>query len=126
MENTSKSWEHHYNRYISYFQSVITIGIMSNSKNKKEAEKNATLKINNKNGVNYCVFDQTPFELTDTEEWKPEFESDIVKEGISFSFNPDKKTKNIIATRLGKDINSLTDLDCEDFVKQSIEVALKK
>jgi hypothetical protein len=113
-------------RYISYFQSVLTIGIMSNGKSMQEAEKKSSIKIKDKSGVNYCVFEQTPFELTDTEEWKPEFEPEETPDGIKFRFDPDEKTKNVIATRLGKDIGDLTDSDLEDFIKQSIEIALKK
>lgn len=111
-------------RFISYFQSVMTIGIMSRAKSVQEAEKKAQVKMKNKDGVNYCVFDQTPFELTGTEEWTPEFERDIGEEGVSFKFNPDDKTKNIIATRLSKKVEDVTEDDIEDFVKQSVERAL--
>ena len=113
-------------RYISYFQSVLTIGIMTRAKNHEEAEKKATIKMKDKNGVNYCVFEQTDFELSDTEEFKPEIERDLTQDGIGFKLNLDENTRNIIATRLSKNIEDVTDTDVEDFVKQSIETALNR
>lgn len=113
-------------KYISYFQSVLTIGIMNNAKNEEEAEHKAKIKLKNKDGVNYCAFDQTDFELTDTEIWEPEIESKEIEGGINLDFKPDEKTKNIIATRLQKSISDLTNEDIEQFVKESIENALKR
>jgi len=98
---------------------------MSRAENHKEAEKKSLETMKNSDGVNYCMFEQTPFELTDTESWRPEFEADMSADGMSFRFNPDDKTKNVIATRLGKDVAVLTDRDYEDFVKMSIEMALQ-
>jgi len=112
--------------YISYFQSVLTIGIMTRAKDYDEAEKKASIKMMDKSGVNYCVFEQTPFELSDTEEWQPEFERDLTQDGIGFKLNLSENTRNIIATRLSKNVKGLSDTDIEDFVKQSIETALKK
>ena len=108
-------------KYITYFQSVITIGIMNRADNGEKALKNAKSTMHNGNIGNCCAFEQTPFEPTWTEEWQPEFEHDLGKEGLAFRFNPDEKTKNIIATKLGKNTEDLTDSDCENFVKQSID-----
>ena len=113
-------------KYISYFQSVLTIGIMSDAKNENEADRKAKLKLKDKSGVNYCVFNQTDFELTDTERWEPEIDSQEIEGGINLKFNPDDKTKNIIATRLQKPVNDLASEDIERFVKESIEAALKE
>lgn len=112
-------------KYISYFQSVLTIGIMNHAKSEEEAEQKAKLKLQDKEGVNYCVFDQTDFELTDTELWEPEINSQEIDGGINFSFNPNAKTRNIIATRLQKPVDALTNDDIERFAKESIENALK-
>ena len=119
VENTEK-------RYISYFQSVLTIGIMSRGGNEEEAEKKANLIMQNKeNGVNYCIFEQSPFELTGTDEFSPELELDpTAKDGIALKFNPDEKTKVIIATRLCKKADELIDSDYEAFIKESIETHL--
>ena len=123
---TNKSVKHEQRKFISYFQSVITIGIMNDAEGYEDAEIKANKKINDKKAINYCVFEQTPFELTDTEEWNPEFEMNTTPQGLSINFNPDVKTKNVIATRLGKDIKDMSDSDYADFVKESIEASLKK
>ena len=112
-------------RYISYFQSVLSIGVMTYAKNSEKAASKAKLKLKDKGGVNYCVFDQTDFELSNTEKWEPEVDSQEVEGGIDFKFKPDAKTKNIIATRLHKPVDSLTSDDLEQFAKESIERALK-
>lgn len=112
-------------KYISYFQSVITIGILSNGENASEAASKASKKLLSKDGVNHCVFDQTNFKLSETEEWNPEFEvEDASKDGLQFRFNPDDQTRNIIATRMQKQADELTEEDCERFVKEAIESSL--
>ena len=110
--------------FISYFQSVITIGMMSTGTNSKEAAKKARLKFLNKEGVDHCFFDQTDFTLSSVEEWKPGLESKATPEGIEFKFNPDDKTKNVIATRLQKNMNEMTDDDYHRFVKEAIQKEL--
>lgn len=51
--------------YVSYFQSVITIGILTKAKSIEEAERKATLA--RENNVAH-FFEQTPMEMSDTEE----------------------------------------------------------
>lgn len=119
--NTKQSEE---KRYVCFFQSVLTVGIMSRGKTQKDAERKALLSMRDVNGVNYCSFNQTPLEHTSTEQWQPEFEPDFASNALSFKFDPDEKTKNVIATRLGKRVEELTDADLEVFVKESIEMAL--
>jgi len=97
---------------------------MSRGKTQEEAKKKAVLSMEDVNSVNYCSFNQSPFECTGTEKWRPEFEPDFALDGLSFKFNPDEKTKNVIATRLNKRMEDLTDSDLEDFVKDSIETSL--
>ena len=114
-------------KYISYFQSVITIGILSNGENASEAASEASKKLLSKDGVNHCVFDQTNFKLSETEEWNPEFEAeDVSEDGFHFRFNPDNQTRNVIATRMQKQVDELTDEDCERFVKEAIEFSLHR
>ena len=112
-------------QWISYFQSVLTIGVMTRASSISEAEILAKEKMKNKDGVNYCLFEQTPFELTDTDHYEPEFEAEGTKDGLAFRFNPDNQTKNIIATRLGKQVDDLDSTDLDRFVKESIDIALK-
>jgi len=113
-------------KYISYFQSVITIGIMSNGVNSREAGEKAKDKLLNPDGVNHCYFEQTDFNLSSVEQWKPEISlENFDSDGMVFKFNPDEHTKNIIATRLHKDVSTLTEDDYQLFVKNSIQVSLK-
>ena len=112
-------------KYISYFQSVITIGVLSEGKNAEEASLKAEKKLLSKDGVNHCVFEQTDFKLSETEVWEPEFETEEVsQDGLHFRFNPDDRTRNIIATRMQKRVEDLTQEDCERFVKEAIEDSL--
>lgn len=112
-------------RYISYFQSVITLGITSEGETEQEAMDNAKAKLTNKDGVNHCFFDQTPFEIVATEDWEPEIEASKEATGLKFNFDPSEETKNVIATRLQKDVQDLTDEDYEEFVKGSLQKALE-
>jgi len=60
--------------YISYFQSVSTIGIINRAKTVREAEFKAATKLKNSDFM--CgVVNQTPFELHATDEWTPTLES---------------------------------------------------
>ena len=111
-------------RYVCFFQSVLTIGVMSRGKTQQEAEQKAQLMMHDKSGLNYCAFDQSPFEMTEVQKWEPEFETDLSSDKLSFLFDPDDSTKNVIATRLGKKAEELTDTDLEMFVKDSIDMAL--
>lgn len=112
-------------RHISYFQSVITLGILTEGETKEEAISRASRKMEQHEGVDHCFFDQTPFENVATEEWSPELESKTAEEGLSFNFNPSDKTKNVIATRLQKDVDELTDEDYELFIKESLQKSLE-
>ena len=56
--------------FISYFQSVTTIGIINRSKSAIEAEDKAKQKISESDFM--CgVIGQTPFEVSNTDEWEP-------------------------------------------------------
>lgn len=119
-------------QFISYFQSVITMGILTDAKNKKEAEEKARLKLKDKDSVNYCLFDQTGFELFKSEEWKPQFISGTETETLGnpdclkFTFNPTPDIKNIIASRLQKKPVNLTTEDLTQFVKESLKMSMKE
>jgi hypothetical protein len=111
--------------YVSYFQSVITVGVMTSAHNVKEAKEKAKKKLIDKQ-LNYCFFDQTPFKLTETEKCNVELQKYREGNGVVFAFNPDYKTKNVIATRLLKKPEELTEDDYATFVKESVELSLKK
>lgn len=110
--------------YISYFQSVTTIGIMTNGVSDQDAAKKAREKLLSKDGINYCHFDQTDFELSEVETWIPELDSVVSGGGVAFKFNPDEKTKNIIAERLHKNVSEITDSDYHEFVRDAIQKGL--
>jgi len=112
-------------RHISYFQSVITLGILTDGETIEEASKKASHKMKDSEGVDHCFFDQTNFEIVGSEEWSPEIESEKDVEGFKFNFSPSDETKNVIATRLQKDITDLTDEDIEIFVKESLQKSLE-
>jgi len=112
-------------QYISYFQSVITLGIVTDGENAEEASHRAAIKMKESDCVNHCFFDQTNFELVGTDTWNPELEANPEDgEGICFHFNPSEKTKNVIATRLCKAAKDLTEEDFETFVKESLQSVL--
>jgi len=125
--NTKPKELNQLNHYISYFQSVITIGILNVAEIEQEASKRAFEKLTNKDGVNHCFFDQTNFELEKTEQWKPEFSSEALGEingDMIFNINLSPETKSIIATRLQKDVEELTDADYANFLKESVQQSL--
>ena len=113
------------NGYVSYFQSVTTIGIITSANNIENAEIIANKKFDSQDGLCYCLFDQTPFHLTDTEPYNPELLPGSCEEGVSIRFNPNKDTSELIARKIGKDINTLSNQDIEDFVKKSIHDNLR-
>ena len=116
------------NKYISYFQSVSTIGIMTDAENEKQAGEIANLKMLDKNGVNHCYFDQTDFELSTVEEWSPDFETNSVnltENSLDLNFNLSPRIKNIIATRLQKPMDEMTQEDYIKFIKTSLGTQLK-
>jgi len=60
------------NNYISYFQSVITIGIVSRARSIAEAEKQSRLKMDSSKFTSGLI-NQTPFTISETEPWSPSF-----------------------------------------------------
>lgn len=127
-----------YRNYISYFQSVATIGIINRAKTAKEAELKARIKLRNSDLM--CgVVGQTPFELHATDEWVPSLEAcnefvssdnpnnptnPIPPTNDPIILNLDDNTKRCIADKINKDVSALTKEDCSTFVKWCIEHGL--
>jgi hypothetical protein len=113
--------------YITYFQSVLTLGLVTRGDNEEEAEHEAEKRRRSNDVLNYCFFEQTPYEATSTEKWSPEFEREEQEtdEGIKFILKPDSVTRNIIANKLRKKEEDLTPEDIEEFTKEAIDYALK-
>jgi hypothetical protein len=117
------------NRYISFFQSVMTVGILSVGKDEKEASERAFKKLSDKEGVNHCYFDQTGFELEKVESWNPEFGSESLGElngELILNVKLSPETKAVIATRLQKSVENLTDSDYAGFLKDSFQASLEQ
>ena len=111
-------------RFITYFQSVMTIGVLSSADTEVEARKKSEDKLKDADGINHLFFDITDFEPVATEAWNPELEANEDGDGLTFHFNPSEKTKSVIATRMHKPMDELTYDDYERFVKSSIQFAL--
>ena len=113
--------------YITYLQSVMTIGILNTTENTSEAERLALLKLHDHDDLNYCYFDQTDFQPVGTELWESplkRFESD--EEGMKFIFSPTDEIKIVIASRLQKPVEDLTDDDLASFIKESLNLSIEK
>lgn len=57
--------------YISYFQSIVTVGILNKGKDKDDAIQKAKLSMYNKDEVRHW-FQQSDFEFAAVEEWSEE------------------------------------------------------
>ena len=119
-----------YKKYISYFQSVTTIGILTCGKSMEEAEDSAREKLR-VSDLNYCHFEQTPLEYSDTEEWKPAFE--IISENptadgkaIEWSVVIGDEMKNAIANGLGVLPHELTKEHIDSFVRETLATMISK
>jgi len=116
--------------YISYFQSVTTIGIINRARTAKEAETKARSKLSRSDFM--CgVLGQTPFEPYATEEWKPEAaavimppqnDTDDLEGSLRLDINDDIRSK--IALKMKKSVEELTDNDCVEFVRSSLSSSL--
>ena len=127
--------------YISYFQSVATIGIINRAITAKEAESQARLKLKNSDFM--CgVVGQTPFEFHATDEWQPTTEvpdisaknSNLIKNPYkntgsavpnSIVINLDGNTKECLGDKFGKDPATLTNDDYVKLVNILIEMGLE-
>ena len=108
--------------YISYFQSVTTVGVISSGTSHEEAEKESVKKF--KNSDYSCgIVGQTPFEVSDTEEWNPDFSFICGNDGEeNLVININDKLKSQISKKIKKkDANSD---DCLSFIKKAVESSL--
>ena len=112
-------------RFISYFTSVISIGMVSEAEGTDDAHRMANNLLGGDAKLDCCYFDQTEFSLIGTEPWEPEFEAKQSSSGLDFHFDPSKRTKRVIGLMLQKDPDTLTASDYETFVKQSIQLSLR-
>lgn len=124
--------------YISYFQSVTTIGIINRARTSKEAEGKARRKLDNSDFM--CgVVGQTPFELHATDEWKPslpdnhdatmddtiDVDEPVKIEGNPIIVNFDQDMKDRLAKQVGRSVESFTAQDYKEFVDWAINFGIK-
>ena len=112
--------------YISYFQSVTTVGIVNQARSIQEAEDVAKQKFKDSD-LSCGIVGQTPFEISDTEPWNPDFtgcllRADDTHENMSFNLND--VTRERIACKLHKLSEDVTEEDCVEFVKGALERCL--
>ena len=122
--------------FISYFQSVTTIGIINRAKSAIEAEDKAKQKISESDFM--CgVIGHTPFEVSNTDEWEPTLEStnnidipesyimEVPTENNPIIINLDERKKRCIADKFCKDFESLTSSDYSSLISTMIEDGLE-
>lgn len=108
-------------RFITYFQSVITVGIMTKADNEEEAAEIAQKELRRKN-LNHCYFDQTDFEQAGNSlEWTSPDPIPLNKiSNLQLMFDPTPEMCNVIASRLNKNPTELTIEDYAEFIKESL------
>jgi len=119
-----------YKKYISYFQRVQTIGVLSCGKGFDEAAREATA-LSKENPISRCFYDETEWELSDTAEYNPDIEVVDVDpspdgESIEMRFNFSKKTADLIANNIGKSTCDITSEDLNDVLKVAIKSIINK
>ena len=109
--------------YISYFQTTTTVGIVSKAASPAEAAAISKEKIEGGN-LACGVLMQTPYELAETEVWKPGFTGffSSLSDDMTLPMNEDIKRR--IATKLGKSVEELTDTELTGFLNNAIEQKL--
>ena len=105
--------------YVTYFQSVMTIGVLTQSRNKKEALEIARKRLKDKD-LNYCFFEQTELEPSYTEESKINLPDTEVLLKIP------EKARKLIASRLQKEESELNADDYRTFLQETIEKTVEK
>jgi hypothetical protein len=112
--------------YISYFQSVMTIGIVNTAQSVQEAEDKAKQKFAAED-LSCGIVGQTPFEISETEPWSPDFAGCYLPTddtNANMSFNLNGTTREKIAAKLDRSADEVTDEDFVDFVKGALERSL--
>jgi len=98
------------NSYISYFQSVITIGVVSRGDSVEDAERQSRAKMDSSKFTS-GIINQTPFEISETEPWSPGFAD---KPKYDFS----EQTRKVISERLTIPLSELTSKDCARYLEE--------
>jgi len=120
-----------YKKYVSYFQKVVTVGVLTCGKDHEEAEKEARAIMEGDNPIERCFYDETSFELSDSEEWQPDF--DIIsidpskdKHSLEYYIQANDQYTALIAKGCNKKIEEVTNEDFQKFFMDSIQEFIKK
>ena len=110
--------------FISYFQSVTTIGVVCQADNPEEAEDKAKEKISQA-GVMCGVLTQTPYEIEITEEWSPhpDFGNEFSRTHSNGHITLNEKLKQKIANRLNKTVTELSTDDYNCYIDDLVALA---
>ena len=117
-----------FNKYISYFQKVTTIGVVTCAKSYDEAERIAQAEFKSVDPTK-CFYDETEYELSDTEKLDPLVEiisEDPSQDGCSVEWqvNINNDMKEKIAKSMDKSPYDLTPEDCSQFMMQALEYGI--
>ena len=108
--------------YVSFFQSVTTIGIMTRAKSSQDAENQAKRKLSDSDFTSGLI-SQTPYALSGTDEWQDEINPTSHSE---VAVEIGSELKNRIASKLGVTPENLSDAECTSFINRSLQEALTK
>jgi hypothetical protein len=109
----------HQHNFISYFQSVTTIGVISQARNSEEAEAHAAEKLKNSD-LTCGLVGQTPFILSATEEWTPDISGLTIKP-TSLAIDIKDDERFFIAEMLHKKPDELSSQECSQYIKGLLE-----
>lgn len=114
--------------FVSYFQSVTTVGVVTSARNPSEAEALAKKRMSDGRFVS-GIFNQTPYVISETEEWKPEFTGAAISDNnesdsVDLVLSLGQETIAKIASKLGKQSNEISEEDCLNYLKQSLDNSL--
>ena len=107
--------------YVSFFQSVTTVGIMTRAKSCEDAEIKAKRKLASEDFTSGLI-SQTPYSSAGTEEWNQTLYPEERTEGVSIDLGSDLRLR--IAKKLCVDVDSITPEDCSRFINQSLNEIL--
>jgi hypothetical protein len=94
-------------QYITYFQTVTTVGVVTDANSEMLAEKLAEDKLKEE-GIACGLVSHSPLSPTETEEY-------------DYMFHIKNDIMEKIASRLNKPVNSLTGSDCSAFLENVLE-----
>lgn len=114
--------------FVSYFQSVTTVGVVTTARNPLEAETLAKSRITDGRFVS-GIFNQTPYTLSETEEWKPELSEVAVNteqdksNSVNLVLSLGDDVTNKIAFKLNKQPSDINEDDCLQYLKRTLDIS---